>query len=63
MNSDKEETNVKEIKSPGMAFKLKLIKKKVKQMDDKMIPKQMKFVLISLTVQISEMVPSNLITF
>ena len=63
MNSPKDETIVIEIKSPGIDFNWKLIKKKQKQMDDRIISRQRKLTLISFTVQISETLPSNLINF
>ena len=52
----------REIKSPGIAFNWKLIKKKIKRVVVKSVNKQIKFVLISLTVKISEILPSSLIT-
>jgi hypothetical protein len=52
---------VKEIKSPGTFFNLKLIKKKQKATVLKIMVKQMKFLLIYQMEQISEMVPLSLI--
>ena len=52
-----------EIKSPGMDFNWKLIKKKQKQTEDKIMRRQIKLPLISFTEQISETLPSNLIIF
>ena len=58
-----DDTTVMEIKSPGMDLYWKLIKKKQKQDDVRIVNKQKKLVLISLILKISDTLPSNLITF
>lgn len=59
VNSANDDTTVMDIKSPGIALSQKLIKKKQKQMDERIINKQMKLVLIAEIVQISDTLPSS----